>query len=51
VLVSASAIGFYGFDRGDDLLSENSGCGHGFLADVVANWRPPVHRPPMRAYA
>ena len=36
--VSASAIGFYGFDRGDALLREDSGRGDGFLADVVAGW-------------
>jgi uncharacterized protein len=36
--VSASAIGFYGFDRGDALLSEESVRGDGFLADVVADW-------------
>ena len=38
VLVSASAIGFYGADRGDDELSEESGRGTGVLADVVADW-------------
>jgi uncharacterized protein len=36
--VSASAIGFYGFDRGDALLGEESVRGDGFLADVVADW-------------
>ena len=38
VLVSASAIGFYGYDRGETLLDENSSRGKGFLADVVADW-------------
>jgi uncharacterized protein (TIGR01777 family) len=38
VFVSASAIGFYGFDRADAPLSEDSGRGDGFLADVVADW-------------
>lgn len=38
VLVSASAIGFYGYDRGETLLDENSSRGEGFLADVVADW-------------
>jgi uncharacterized protein (TIGR01777 family) len=36
--VSASAIGCYGFDRGDALLCEESLRGDGFLADVVADW-------------
>ena len=36
--VSASAIGYYGFDRGDALLCEDSMRGDGFLADVVADW-------------
>ncbi|MCW1957601.1 MAG: TIGR01777 family oxidoreductase, partial [Mycobacterium sp.] len=38
VLVSASAIGFYGYDRGETVLDENSSRGTGFLADVVADW-------------
>lgn len=37
VLVSASAIGFYG-DRGDEVLSEESAPGTGFLADVCRGW-------------
>ncbi|GAA1121004.1 TIGR01777 family oxidoreductase [Kribbella jejuensis] len=36
--VSASAIGYYGADRGDELLSESAGRGEGFLADVVEDW-------------
>lgn len=36
--VCASAIGFYGFDRGDAVLDENSSRGDGFLADVVSDW-------------
>lgn len=36
--VSASAIGFYGADRGDEILTEASDRGDGFLADVVAGW-------------
>ena len=38
MFVSASAIGYYGFDRGDALLSEESVRGDGFLADVVSDW-------------
>lgn len=38
VFVSASAIGYYGSDRGDELLDESSGEGDGFLAEVVAEW-------------
>lgn len=37
VLVGASAIGFYG-DRGDELLTEASPRGSGFLSDVCAAW-------------
>jgi hypothetical protein len=36
--VSASAIGIYGADRGDEVLTESSPRGEGFLADVVADW-------------
>jgi uncharacterized protein len=37
VLVSASAVGYYG-DRGDEELDEHSAPGHGFLAEVCADW-------------
>jgi uncharacterized protein len=36
--VTASAVGFYGADRGDEILTEASGRGDGFLADVAAAW-------------
>jgi uncharacterized protein (TIGR01777 family) len=36
-LVCASAIGYYG-SRGDELLSEDSAPGTGFLADVCVGW-------------
>lgn len=36
-LVCASAIGFYG-DRGDEILTEESPKGSGFLADVCDEW-------------
>lgn len=38
VLLSASAIGYYGYDRGDEALTEDSDRGDGFLADVVDDW-------------
>ena len=37
-LISASAVGFYGADRGEEILTESSGRGQGFLADVVEVW-------------
>ena len=37
VMVSASAVGFYG-DRGDEELTEDSGPGTGFLAEVCRAW-------------
>jgi hypothetical protein len=36
--VTASAIGIYGPDRGEEVLTETSPRGEGFLADVVADW-------------
>lgn len=37
-LVSGSAVGIYGSDRGDEVLTEESASGAGFLADVVRAW-------------
>jgi uncharacterized protein (TIGR01777 family) len=37
VLVSASAVGFYG-NRGDEILTEESASGEGFLANVSREW-------------
>ncbi len=37
VLVSASAIGYYG-DRGEEPITESGSPGSGFLADVVRDW-------------
>jgi hypothetical protein len=43
VLVSASAIGFYG-DTGDRAVDETAQPGTGFLADVVTQWESAAHR-------
>lgn len=47
VLVSASAIGFYG-DRGDEVVTEASPVGRGFLSEVCREWeeatRPAVEK-------
>jgi uncharacterized protein (TIGR01777 family) len=37
VMVSASAIGYYG-DRDDEVLTEESSLGRGFLADLCREW-------------
>jgi len=37
VLLNASAVGYYG-DRGAEVLTERSGPGDGFLADLCAEW-------------
>jgi uncharacterized protein len=38
ILVCASAIGFYGNERGDEVVTEESGGGAGFLAELVGAW-------------
>jgi uncharacterized protein len=43
VLVSASAVGWYG-DRGDELLTETSGPGTGFLSEVAQAWENEASR-------
>jgi uncharacterized protein (TIGR01777 family) len=42
VLVSASAVGFYG-SRGDELLNEQSAAGEDFLAQVCRDWELATH--------
>ncbi|MFU8804396.1 MAG: TIGR01777 family oxidoreductase [Bradymonadaceae bacterium] len=37
VFISASAVGYYG-DRGDEVLTEESSLGEGFLAEVCRAW-------------
>ncbi|MCH9628026.1 MAG: Epimerase family protein [Chlamydiales bacterium] len=37
VFINASAIGYYG-DRGDEILTEKSGSGQGYLAEVCREW-------------
>jgi uncharacterized protein (TIGR01777 family) len=38
VLASGSAVGYYGYDRGDEELTEDSPAGTGFLATLVQEW-------------
>ncbi|MEQ9231953.1 MAG: TIGR01777 family oxidoreductase [Cyclobacteriaceae bacterium] len=41
-IIAASAIGYYGFDTGDELMTEESERGDGFLSDVVVDWEREV---------
>ena len=50
VLVSASAIGYYG-DRETEPLSEDSGPGRDFLADVCRGWEAATGRLQKRGFA
>jgi uncharacterized protein (TIGR01777 family) len=42
--ISASAVGFYGFDTGAALVVENSPSGKDFLAEVVLAWEKEVKK-------
>ncbi len=38
LLLNASAVGFYGADRGEEEITEESAPGHDFLAEVCRQW-------------
>lgn len=38
VLIQASAVGYYGQDHGDEIITESSPAGHDFLAKVCYDW-------------
>lgn len=42
--ISASAVGIYGFDTGEQWLDENSPHGKDFLADVTEKWETEVQK-------
>ncbi len=42
--ISASAVGFYGFNTGTNLLDENTPAGLDFLAEVVVAWENEVKK-------
>ncbi len=47
VIVAASAIGVFG-DRGNEILTEQSKAGTGYLADVCTDWESATHSEPLR---
>jgi uncharacterized protein (TIGR01777 family) len=42
-IIQASAMGYYG-NRGDETLTEESGQGHGYLADITGKWEAALHQ-------
>jgi uncharacterized protein len=42
VIISASALNYYGMDTGDKLITEEDAPGHEFLAEVVKKWEKEV---------
>ncbi|RZS95714.1 TIGR01777 family oxidoreductase [Cecembia calidifontis] len=44
VFVSASAVGYYGFNTGDETVDEHSPAGNDFLAKVVIAWENEVQK-------
>jgi len=42
--ISASAVGYYGFNTGDTLMDENGAAGNDFLAHVVIAWEDQVKK-------
>lgn len=47
--VSASAIGYYGADRGEEVLPEDAAPGSDFLAEVVRGWEAEAAQAPGRS--
>lgn len=46
-VIAASAVGIYG-DRGDEILSEESRAGSGFLSETCTQWEEAYRRCPVR---
>jgi hypothetical protein len=44
VIISSSAVGYYGFDTGDSLVYEGDPPGNDFLANVVKKWESATER-------
>ncbi|WP_175954033.1 TIGR01777 family oxidoreductase [Schaalia sp. Marseille-Q2122] len=44
VFLSGSAVGFYGYDCGDEKLTEDAPQGEGFLAELCAQWEAAAQR-------